>query len=258
MTIANQICEAATRAGKPTVINFLGIDMARPPSNDVYVAETLEDAAQIAVMLARAERPPRTRKRRAAALTRLAQKHASRLTAQQKYVRGLFSGGTFCYEAQMLLSEVLGIVWSNTPINPANALSDVWTSREHTLIDLGDDVFTRGRPHPMIDQRLRLERIAQEFNDPETAVILLDVVLGYGAHPDPATGLAETISEVRRGGNGAVFVASVCGTSGDPQNLTKQETVLQEAGILLAPSNAAAARLAAGIVMTASKAPETP
>jgi succinyl-CoA synthetase alpha subunit len=256
LTVAGQIREAAARAGKPVVINFLGIDMARPPDGDVYVAETLEDAAQYAVMLARAERPSRMRKRRASELTRLAQKEASHLSPQQKYVRGLFSGGTFCYEAQMLLSQSLGTVWSNTPIDPANALPDLWRSREHTLIDLGDDVFTRGRPHPMIDQRLRIERIAQEFNDPETAVILLDVVLGYGAHPDPGSALAGTIAKARQGRNGAVFVASVCGTEGDPQNLTKQQTALQKAGVLLAPSNAAAARLAADIVLAAQKTAE--
>jgi FdrA protein len=259
LTVASQICEAAAQAGKPTVINFLGIDMARPPGSDVHVAETLEDAAQLAVMLTRDERPSRVRKRRAAALTRLAQKQASRLNARQKYIRGLFSGGTFCYEAQMLLSEALGTVWSNTPSNPDNALADIWQSREHTLIDLGDDVFTRGRPHPMIDQRLRVERIAQEFNDPETAVILFDVVLGYGAHPDPARELSDTIAQVHRnrdGRNGAIFVASVCGTEGDPQNLTKQETVLREAGVLLAPSNAAAARLAADIIMAARNTAE--
>jgi hypothetical protein len=257
MTIAHQVCEAAARAGKPTVVNFLDIDIARPLGSDVYVSETLEDAAQFAVMLSRGERPPRIRKRRAATLTRLAQKEASRLNAQQKYIRGLFSGGTFCYEAQMLLSEALGTVWSNTPSNPDNALADIWQSREHTLIDLGDDVFTRGRPHPMIDQRLRVERIAQEFNDLETAVILFDVVLGYGAHPDPGGELADTIAKLRLGRNGAIFVASVCGTEGDPQNLTKQETALQEAGVLLAPSNAAAARLTADIVTAARNTAET-
>jgi FdrA protein len=255
MTIAHQVCEAAAQAGKPTVINFLGIDIERPPEIDVHVAETLEDAAQLAVMLARDERPSRVRKRRAAALTRLAQNEASRLNTRQKYIRGLFSGGTFCYEAQMLLAKALGTVWSNTPINPDNGLADIWRSHEHTLIDLGDDVFTRGRPHPMIDPRLRIERITQEFNDPETAVILLDVVLGYGAHPDPASALAETIAELRRG-NGATFVASVCGTEGDPQNLTKQQTALREAGVLLAPSNAAAARLAADIILAARKTAE--
>ena len=254
---ARRVYEAAEKVGKPIVINFLGVDIASTDGTNTHMAETLEDAAQFAVSLSRGERPPRVPKRKCTVLSSPAQKGASRLSEHQKYIRGLFSGGTFCYEAQVLLSRELGTVWSNTPVNPANALSDIWRSREHTVIDLGDEVFTRGRPHPMIDQRLRLERIAQEFNDPETAVIMFDVVLGYGAHINPAAEIADTIATVRRNREGGehdvVFVSSVCGTAGDPQNLTQQETTLQEAGVLLAPSNAAAARLTAAIVMAGRK-----
>ena len=253
MTIALQVCAAAKRTGKPTIINFLGVDISSTAGNDIYVADTLEDAANFAVMLARDERPQRILKRQPTILAGPAKEEASRLSIRQKYIRGLFSGGTFCYEAQVLLSRELGAVWSNTPVDPTYALSDVWRSREHTVIDLGDEIFTRGRPHPMIDQRLRLERIAQEYEDPDTAVILLDVVLGYGAHINPAAEIADAIAECRRKHTGnahhVIFVASVCGTAGDPQNLSQQEATLQEAGVLLAPSNAAAARLAAAIVM---------
>src|SRR5690606_11902046 len=133
------------------------------------------------------------------------------------------------YEAQVLLTEQVGPVWSNTPIDPAYALSDIWKSREHTVIDLGDEVFTRGRPHPMIDLRLRLERISKEVSDPETAVILLDVVLGYGAHSDPAAEIAKAIAAAREHSTqtakrDVIFVASICGTVSDPQNLVSQET----------------------------------
>src|SRR5204862_5248740 len=113
-----------------------------------------------------------------------------RFKAGQRYIRGLFSGGTFCYEA----SALLGNAWSNAPVDPQRKLKDVWKSREHTLIDLGDDVFTRGRPHPMIDHRLRNERLLQEAADAAVAVIRMDVVLGYGSHPDPA---AEIVPAIR-------------------------------------------------------------
>jgi hypothetical protein len=103
----------------------------------------------------------------------------------------------------------------------------------------------------MIDQTLRRERILQEAADPEVAVILLDVVLGYGAHPDPARELASTLLEAkaqaRAAGRGLALVGSVCGTAGDPQDLPRQEAVLQAAGVLLADSNAQAVRLAARI-----------
>ncbi len=121
-------------------------------------------------------------------------------------------------------------------------------SREHSLIDLGDDVFTRGRPHPMIDHRLRNERLLEEAADPEVAVILFDVVLGYGSHPDPAAEMLPALLKARKKNRSIVFVGSVCGTDEDPQGLARQEAALREAGVLLAQSNARAVMLAAAIV----------
>ena len=176
----------------------------------------------------------------------------TKLKKGQKYIRGLFSGGTFCYETVLLLSEALGKVYSNTPIRKEEKIPNVWKSLEHTVIDLGDDLFTQGRPHPMIDFRLRNDRMLQEATDPETAVILLDIVLGYGSNMDPAGELVPAIREAQKVGSRArrhiVFVGSVCGTDSDPQNLTQQEMMLREAGVILTDSNAQAARLAAAIV----------
>ena len=130
-------------------------------------------------------------------------------------------------------------------------LADVWRSERHTVIDLGDDAFTRGRPHPMIDQTLRKERVLQEAADPQVAVILFDVVLGYGAHADPAPELAAALEQARAlaaaAGRQLALVGSVCGTAGDPQDLARQEAALERAGVLLAESNAQAVRLAAAI-----------
>jgi hypothetical protein len=145
----------------------------------------------------------------------------------------------------------VGQVHSNTPARPGDAIADVWKSEGHTVIDLGDDVFTRGRPHPMVDFRLRVDRIAQEAADPEVAVILLDAVLGHGAHMDPAGQLVPAIEAARESasaqGRSIAFVASVCGTESDPQGLVGQERMLREAGVLLGRSNAQAARIAARI-----------
>jgi FdrA protein len=152
-----------------------------------------------------------------------------RIAAPRRYLRGLFSGGTFAYEAALILEPVLG------PLK----------SGEHSVIDLGDDVFTRGRPHPMIDPRLRIERIAAEAADREVAVLLLDVVLGDGAHPDPAGALAPALkTAVKRG---LAVISSVCGTEADPQVRSRQVKRLKETGVLVAESNAQAARLAAAI-----------
>ena len=125
---------------------------------------------------------------------------------------------------------------------------------QHNLIDLGDDEFTVGRPHPMIDARLRSERIVAVGADSAVGVLLLDVVLGYGSHPDPAGGLVEAIAAARqeasRAGRYLAVVGSVCGTPDDPQNMADQQAKLRDVGVVLAPSNAQAVGLAALIAGT--------
>jgi FdrA protein len=113
----------------------------------------------------------------------------------------------------------------------------------HTLIDLGDDEYTRGRPHPMIDHRTRLDFLARAAADPTVGVVLLDVVLGYGAHPDPAAALAPAVAEVTSAG--AAVVVSLCGSIGDPQDRERQARAFAGAGAAVLLGNAAAARLAA-------------
>jgi len=249
--VADRVLAAAGRAGKPVVVNFLGADATPPAGADLWMARTLEDAAIAAATLADGRRPegPASDTPAAADLGGLA--------STQRYVRGLYSGGTFCYEASLLLGERFQSVRSNTPVGGALALHDVWQSRGHTLVDLGDDVFTRGRPHPMIDHRLRNERLVAEARDPEVAVILLDVVLGYGAHPDPAGEVAPVVAQAQAlaacAGRRLFVVGFVCGTERDPQNLARQESQLAAAGVRLAPSNAQAVRLAMRIAARAQE-----
>jgi succinyl-CoA synthetase alpha subunit len=242
--VAARVLAAAQRAGKPVVVNFLGADPARIAGAKLHAARTLEDAARMAVGLIDGGALDQPELQDGPDVPELAPRAPA-----QRYIRGLYSGGTFCFEALLLLSDTFGRVRSNTPLDPDSALRDVWQSVGHTVIDLGDDQFTRGRPHPMIDQSLRNERILKEAADPEVAVILLDVVLGYGAHPDPAAEIAPVIRKARslaaQDGRTIAFVGTVCGTAGDPQNLARQEAALAEAGVLLADSNAQAVRLAA-------------
>ena len=177
---------------------------------------------------------------------------ALRLAPGQRYLRGLFSGGTFCTEAQVAL-RTLGIAsYSNVPLDPGLVLAQPGRSQQHTMLDLGDDDFTVGRPHPMIDPSQRLARLAMEAADPETAVILLDIVLGYAGHMDPAGALANAIRAARTAagdaGRALAIVGFVCGTEEDPQVRSVQEKSLREAGALLVPSSTHAARLAAQMV----------
>jgi FdrA protein len=232
--VAQAVLDAARRAGKPVVVNFVGSPLQLKEKN-LFSVKTLEEAARAAVALAAGKRPPRS-----VASNRTIPRISFKKS--QRFIRGLYSGGTFCYEATALL----GNAWSNTPIDPARKLADPWKSKEHSLVDLGDDVFTRGRPHPMIDHRLRNERLLEEAADPAVAVILFDVVLGYGSHPDPAAEMLPALRKARK--RPIALVASVCGTDEDPQGLERQEAALREAGVLLADSNARAVMLASALV----------
>ena len=198
---------------------FLGADPDTVRRPNVHPVRTLEDAAGW---------PSRSPRRRGCAAARPGPRTRAgpQLGPGQKYIRGLYSGGTFCYEALLLLTEAsAGSPRTRRALEPEQMLADVWRSERHTVIDLGDDAFTRGAPHP-IDQTLRKERILKEAADPEVAVILFDVVLGYGAHPDPARSWPSRSSRrAPRGGRRRelALVGSVCGTAGDPQDLARQE-----------------------------------
>jgi FdrA protein len=167
-------------------------------------------------------------------------------------LRGLFSGGTLCDEAMVIASEELGRIDSNIPLEPAWALGPDLSSAGHLMIDFGDDALTQGRAHPMIDWSLRLDRLATEAADPACAVILLDVVLGYGSHEQPAAVLAPALraahKRARIDGRDLAVVVSLVGTAGDPQGLDATARALQEAGASVHLSNAAAARAAVALV----------
>lgn len=250
--VASSVLERAAQSGKPVVVEFIGADPASFSGGNLFGVKTLEDAAVAAVRLSQGQPVEEFTDALPQRYAALAQPARETLKPEQKYIRGLFSGGTFCYETVLLLTQTLGKVYSNTPIRKEDTLPNVWASQEHTVIDLGDDLFTQGRPHPMIDFRLRNERMVQEAKDPQTAIILLDIVLGYGSNMDPAGELLPAIRQSQAAaaqqGRSVVFVGSVCGTDSDPQNLSQQEKLLRDAGVLLTDSNAQAARLAAAIV----------
>jgi succinyl-CoA synthetase alpha subunit len=243
--VGRDVLALARASGKPVVASFVGAALAPIEAAGAFPAATLADAARLAVALARGEPTAGPAPSARDPLLAGARARAGRLAASQRHVRGLYSGGTLCQEAKLILAASDAATAGHPAID-----------RGHTVIDLGDDAFTVGRPHPMIDFRLRNEHIAAAAADPTTAVILLDVVLGYGAHPDPAGALLPAIdgARARSGGRAVAFVASVCGTAGDPQNLARQEATLSAAGVILAPSNAEAARLAARLAGAAAGA----
>ena len=163
-------------------------------------------------------------------------------------LRGLFSGGTLCTEAMVIAAETLGPIRSNVPLRPEWTLRPDSSPGGHVMVDLGDDEYTVGRPHPMIDFGPRVSLIASEAADPDNRVLLLDVVLGHGAHPDPSAELAPAIRSARAGRETPLaVVVSLVGSPDDPQDLTRQAMALQDAGAWSFSSNATAARFAAQI-----------
>ena len=242
-----------TRLGaKPAVAIFVGLPEDSLAPAGVLLAGSMEEAAAAAVsQLGLA--PPAPGHGLAAAATAA----AARLNPRQAAIRGLFSGGTLCSESMALISKRLGPVYSNVPLRPEWALPG--PAGAHRCLDLGEEEFTSGRPHPMIDVAARVEHIERAAEDPATAVILLDVVLGYGSHPDPASVLGPACERAGRGGRGPGVVTYVLGTEGDPQNRQQQEQTLADAGCILAPTGARAALLAAAIAARRPQiAEETP
>jgi FdrA protein len=225
------------------VVLFLGADP--PGGGNVHPVATLEQAAVAAVALAGGAKPAAANAPAPAGFDAA----VAKLGPAQKFLRGLYSGGTYCTEAQVVWRGAGIGAWSNAPLDKRLALPHGVASREHTAIDLGADEFTVGRPHPMIDFAARLERLAQEARDPAVAAIVLDVVLGYGAHADPAGALAPAVRAARaaaaKDDRELLVLGFVCGTEEDPQPLQSQHAQLAESGMVLAPGSTAAAALAA-------------
>jgi FdrA protein len=219
--VATAVTAYAERLGKPVLLCLLG----QPGEPDLT-----EAARQVAEQASAAWREPPSWP------GTVTQRRGS------GFLRGLFAGGTLCDEAMLICAAELGPVHSNIPLDPDWALPDVHRSQQHTMVDFGDDRLTQGRPHPMIDGSSRVERLTAEVADPSAGVVLLDVVLGLGASPDPAAELARPI---RAATDAALPVlVSMVGTRDDPQGLDRQVELLRDAGAWVFSSNATAARTA--------------
>jgi succinyl-CoA synthetase alpha subunit len=253
-TVARRMLDAVKGARKPAVVCFLGVGGRVKFPNGVVPAQTLEEAATHAVSLAEkrnlgetifALSPDQIKK--------IAKSEYSRFGYGQRYIRGLYSGGMLCTEAQVILRKLVGTVRSNLPLELRSRLPDAHSSRGHACVDMGAPDLS-GKDHPAIDLRPRCERLLKEAKCWDAAVVALDVILGHGAHPDPAGGLARAVEEAKqiadRGGGHLSVVAAIVGTSKDPQNLSLQREKLENAGVIIMPSNAQASRMAALIATT--------
>ncbi len=238
---------------KPIITCFLGAEQdGYPKFAHLYPASTIEEAAALAIQITNGQSPS-TPKFYSPGFLDLLEKEIAKLQPDQKYIRGIFAGGTFCYQAQQIFKQAGLRVFSNAPLEADQKLVDPHQSQAHTLIDLGAEQFTEGRLHPMIDARWRRERISREAQDPEIAVLLLDVILGYNSSLNPAGDLAPAIAaakkEAKKRGQHLCVVASVCGTENDPQNLPLQVKTLEQEDVIVFRSSAQAACFCAQIAL---------
>ncbi|MGI9327988.1 MAG: hypothetical protein ACR2PZ_22400 [Pseudomonadales bacterium] len=226
---------------KPMVAALIGLrEQLQPPAN-VTVCNTLEQGASFTLSVLEKTMPD--------VIGDLANELADVVTAlvpSRARLVGLFSGGTLCYEAMTIASQHIGPIYSNTPLEHSWKV-DAAPASGHVCLDLGEEEYTDGRPHPMIDIEARIGQLRSQTQDPTVAAVLLDVVIGDGAHPDPASALAPVAAEVVR--SGAAVVVYVLGTERDPQGFVAQRAAFQSAGCIVTETAARAALAAAALVL---------
>jgi len=256
--VADTVLEALKKTGKPALIHFIGMETGQPAGSEaektpkagtnIHFAGNLEETARMAVALAEGKDCSRAGySLPAEQIQTIIKREVEGISSKQRYLRGLYTGGTLADESLILLEKELGRVYSNNQGDENLQLKDPHTSVEHTIVDLGDDIYTVGRAHPMIDPSTRVDRLYSEAEDPEVAVLLLDIVLGYGSHEDPAGAVLPALEEAKkkaaaRGGYLPV-ITSVTGTTADFQGFARTVEKLESIGCVVMPSNYQAARL---------------
>lgn len=247
-SVADRIIRRASESAKKVVICFIGNEVNTTDGN-IHFVSTLEEAARLSVKLS--ETSDFVDLADEYVIKDIVETCCEKLSDTQKYVRGLYCGGTVCDEsAGIFAKEIPEQVFSN--VGKVKRLDDSGISQMHSFIDLGDDEFTVGRPHPMIEPSLRNDRILKEALDPETAVVLFDVELGYGSHRNPAgeavAAIRKAKAELKKNNRKVIFVSYVLGTTEDLQGYDRQMELLRSEDVIIASSNARAAELCLALV----------
>ncbi|MGI2295101.1 acyl-CoA synthetase FdrA [Paenibacillus sp. GXUN7292] len=248
-SVEQKVLAEIKNMNKPVVVCFIGGSEEAVVAAGGHFAKTTKEAALKAVILSgvdesKIDKHPLN--------LPLIEEVKAKLTPEQKYIRGLFCGGTLCDESMYLAMEKYDDVYSNIPKDPEKRLINIQVSEAHTFIDFGDDEFTNGKPHPMIDPSTRIDRFKQEAKDPSVGVILMDFVLGYGSHEDPVGVMVPAIIEAKQlaeqEGRHLEIVGYVLGTDLDTPSVDEQLKKLVDAGVTYASSSTNAGLLARGFV----------
>lgn len=247
-TVLPKLLERIKTCKKPVVALFMGCDRAQVEASGAIYASSLDDCAIQCLKLIGTHYPLATEDE----LVTLAAEEVKKYAPEQKYLRGLYTGGTYMDEAANAMIPRIGTIWSNCPIQPEWKLEDSYVSRENACVDYGEEEFTLGRPHPAIDPSIRKPAILREAMDPEVAVILLDFILTPPGHMDPTGFVIDDIKMAQQmaesEGRHITFIASVLGTTADFQDKNKQERQLRDAGVIVCQTNYRAAVLASEII----------
>ena len=248
-----KILDAVSSCKKPVVIQFINSKNDGEDAEGVFFSDSFEETAKRAVALSEGKSYEAGDEIAIEqGLIETASKEIPQFSPEQKYLRGIFCGGALSEEALTFMNKNLGDIYSNVSFDKDFMLDDPFKSFKDSIIDIGEEDFTRGKPHVAIDPSVRIDRFNAESEDPETAVILLDFLLGFGCHEDPTGMMIPHIREQRlkaeSAGRNLCIVASVCGTDIDPQDYSEQVKKLEDAGVLVAENNGRAAQLAAILI----------
>jgi len=249
LKVMEKVLSAADKVQKPVVAVFLGGNEELFKGHKVIPAFSLEEAALKACEL--------IQKRKISIgftdeeIEAIVSEEIKQYKNDQRYFRGLYCGGTFTEESLIYFNrEIPGVtLYSNLKTKYAQKLADHHNSKGHCILDMGAEDFTSEAPHPVFDPALRIARLRSELEDPQVAVVLLDFITGPGVAEDPITTFIEAIrQEQEKSDRHITYIANICGSARDPQNISEKIILLKEAGVIVTRSNYESARLAGALM----------
>lgn len=239
-----KVMDVIKECRKPVVVQFINGDNKVLAENGIAYSESFDQTAEMVMELSGGKKVELID---TCDYEAIIAEEVGKFAPEQKYFRGILCGGSLTDEAQLMWNKEVGPIYSNVAFSEELLLKNPFESKEHTLIDIGDEIFTRGRAHVAIDPTARVNRFIKEARDPETAVIYLDFLLGYALHPDPASVMAQVIVEEKeraaQEGRHLCVVATICGSDMDPQDFEKQKQTLLDAGVIIAETNSRVVKL---------------
>ena len=244
-----KVIDVIKKCKKPVVVQFLNGDNKILEENGIMYSETFDETAKKVMELSCGH---------GVEMKKIFDENIdtdaeiSKFSPRQKYFRAILCGGSLADETQILWRKSAGEIYSNVALDKKFMLPDPFSSIKNTVIDIGDETFTKGRAHVAIDPTARVNRFVKEARDPETAVIYLDFLLGYALHPDPASVMSKVICEekerAKKEGRNLTVIATICGSDLDPQDFDKQAEILRKSGVIIADTNVKAVNLAMKII----------